>query len=141
MIDAPIADVWDALVNPEKVRLYMFGAEVVSEWKEGATIEWRGVWNGKPYRDRGTILELEPHRTLRYSHFSPLSGLPDEPENYHEVRVELAPEGQRTRVSLSQDNNPSQEARAHSEENWATMLSAIKKLVEKGATRRRGGPS
>ena len=78
-VNSPLAEVWDALVNPEKIRLYMFGTEVVSEWKTSAAIEWRGVWNGKPYSDRGRLLEIRPTRTLSYSHLSPLSGLPDIP--------------------------------------------------------------
>jgi len=36
------------------------------------------------------ILKLEPLQTLKYSHFSPLSGLTDKPENYHTVTVELS---------------------------------------------------
>jgi hypothetical protein len=34
-------------------------------------------------------------------------------------------------VSLSQDNNATEEARGHSEKNWAMMLDELKKLVEK----------
>ena len=129
-IKSPVAEVWDALVTPERIKLYMFGTEVVSDWKEGATIEWRGVWNGMPYRDRGYILELQPNRTLSYSHFSPLSGLPDTQENYHRVKIELRHHGEYTTVTLTQDNNPTEDARAHSEENWSMMLSSLKRLME-----------
>jgi hypothetical protein len=48
----------------------------------------------------------------------PLSGLPDAPEYYHTVTAELSGEGVRTTVSLSQDNNPTEQARGHSEKNW-----------------------
>jgi len=34
-------------------------------------------------------------------------------------------------VSLSQDNNPTEEARVHSEKNWETMLVDLKQLLEK----------
>jgi uncharacterized protein YndB with AHSA1/START domain len=37
-INAPIAKVWDALVTPEMIKRYMFGATVVSDWKEGSSI-------------------------------------------------------------------------------------------------------
>jgi len=129
-INAPIEAVWDALTNPETVRKYMFGTDVISEWKEGGTILWRGVWKGKGYEDRGTILEFKPMRVLSYSHFSPLSGLPDVPENYYTARVELSKKGASTGVVLSQDNNPTAEARDHSQENWETMLSGLKSLLE-----------
>jgi hypothetical protein len=36
-----------------------------------------------------------------------------------------------TRVVLSQDNNLSENARAHSQANWETMLNALKEFVEK----------
>ena len=130
-IDAPANQVWDALVDPACIKQYMFGANVVSDWKEGSPIFWKGEWKGKAYEDKGVIRKLEPQRMLQYTHFSPLSGKPDKPENYHTVTVELSGEHKHTHVSLSQDNNPSEEARVHSEENWKTMLSTLKKVVEK----------
>jgi uncharacterized protein YndB with AHSA1/START domain len=129
-INAPVATVWNALVNPEVIKQYMFGTNVVSEWKKGSAIAWKGIWQGKTYEDKGTILELRPERTLRYSHFSPLSGVPDVPENYHTVTIELSREGNSTIVSLSQDNNPTEEAQSHSEKNWTMMLMSLKKLLE-----------
>jgi uncharacterized protein YndB with AHSA1/START domain len=129
-INAPSEKVWDALVNPEAIRQYMFGTNVVSDWRESSPITWRGEWQGKPYEDRGVILRFEPGRTLHYSHFSPLSGLPDRPESYHTVTIELSGEGNQTRVSLGQDNNPTEQARDHSEENWGTMLTSLKRFLE-----------
>jgi len=76
------------------------------------------------------ILQIKPGRTLRYSHFSPLSGSADSPENYHTVTIELSDDDGRTQVSLVQDNNPTDQAREHSEKNWAMMLDALKKLLE-----------
>src|SRR5512133_551211 len=104
-IDAPRAKVWHALTDAALIKQYLFGTNVVSDWHEGSPIVWRGEWQGKSYEDKGVILKLEPERMMRYSHFSPLAGLPDVPENYHTVTVELSGEGARTRVSLSQDHN------------------------------------
>ena len=129
-IDAPSERVWDALVNPETIKQYMFGTNVVSDWREGSPIIWQGEWQGRAYEDKGVILQLKPGRTLQYSHFSPLSGLPDKPESYHTVTIELSDEGGQTRISLAQDNNPSEQAREHSEKNWQDMLSALKSYME-----------
>jgi uncharacterized protein YndB with AHSA1/START domain len=129
-IDAPSEKVWSALVTPEAIKEYMFGTNVVSNWNEGSSIVWQGEWQGKSYRDKGVILELRPGRKLRYSHFSPLSGLPDKPENYHTVAIELSVEGDHTLVSLTQDNNATEQARAHSEKNWGMMLTGLKKFLE-----------
>jgi uncharacterized protein YndB with AHSA1/START domain len=130
-INAPIAKVWDALVNPRMIKQYMFGTNAVSEWKEGSPIVFRGEWEGKRYEDKGVILRLEPERLLQYTHFSPLSGLPDTPENYHTVTVELTSQGTRTLLSLSQDNNASEQAREHSEKSWGIMLASLRDLLEK----------
>jgi len=108
----------------------MFGTNVFTDWKEGNAIVWRGEWQGKEYEDKGTILKFEPERVLQYSHFSPLSGQPDVPENYHTVTIELSGAGGQTTVTLTQDNNETEEARQHSEQNWERMLEALKKFVE-----------
>lgn len=122
--------VWDALVKPEAIKQYMFGSTVVTDWREGSPIAWKGEWGGKPYEDKGVILQFKPGRSLQYSHFSPLSGLPDKQENYHTVTIELSREGNQTRVSLAQDNNSTAQAREHSEKTWKMMLDALKKFLE-----------
>jgi uncharacterized protein YndB with AHSA1/START domain len=123
--------VWSALLNPEAIKQYMFGAIVRTDWVKGSPISWKGEWKGKPYEDKGVVLEIEPGRELRYSHFSPLAGLPDKPENYHEVKIELSGVGASTTVSLAQDGNATDEARAHSAKNWMSMLEGLKKFVER----------
>jgi uncharacterized protein YndB with AHSA1/START domain len=129
-IDAPIARVWDALVNPATIRRYMFGTDVTTDWKEGSPIRWKGEWKGKAYEDKGILRQVKPRQLLEYSHFSPLSGLPDRPDSYHNVRIQLAERGAQTELSLTQDNNPTDEARAHSEKNWGAMLEGLKKVLE-----------
>jgi uncharacterized protein YndB with AHSA1/START domain len=130
-INAPSAELWQALVTPAAIKEYMFGTTVTSDWVVGSPIVWEGEWQGRAYEDKGIILQVVPERVLEYSHFSPLAGVPDVPENYHIVTVELSPDGERTRVTLSQDNNPTQQAREHSEKNWGMMLAALKQFLER----------
>jgi uncharacterized protein YndB with AHSA1/START domain len=129
-VNATNAKVWEALVNPEAIKQYYFGTNAVSDWLEGSPIVWKGEFKGKQYEDKGVILRLESGKVLQYSHFSPLSGLPDKPENYHTVTIELSGEGNQTRVSLTQDKNSTEEARDHSQQNWGTMLASLKKFLE-----------
>ncbi len=110
---------------------YLFGTNVVSEWKEGSPIVWKGEWRGMKYEDKGVALKLERHRLIQYSHFSPLSGLQDIPENHHTVTIELSSKGTKTLVSLSQGNNATEKEREHSEKNWEMMLASLKMLLEK----------
>ncbi len=67
---------------------------------------------------------------MQYTHFSPLSGRPDRPENYHMVTINLAGTNGQTRISLTQDNNATEEARLDSERNWEMMLAGLKQYVE-----------
>ncbi len=129
-IDAPPAKVWDALVDPAAIHEYMFGTNVTSDFSEGSAIAWKGEWEGKAYEDKGTIRRIVPERVLEYTHFSPLAGLPDIPENYHTVTIELSGDGARTNVALSQDNNATEKEREHSAKNWGMMLDGLKKYVE-----------
>jgi uncharacterized protein YndB with AHSA1/START domain len=130
LINAPAAKVWGALVDPDAIKQYMFGTQVVSDWREDSPIIWKGEWQGHSYEDKGVILQIKPERVLQYSHFSPLSGLADKPENYHMVTIELSKAGYQTRVSLAQDNNLTEEDREHSENNWEMMLISLKKFLE-----------
>ena len=129
-INAARQKVWNALVDPKAIKQYMFGTNVVSNWKEGSSIVWQGEWQGKSYEDKGKILQLKPARTIQYSHFSPLSGQPDKPENYHTVTIELSGNGNQTDVTLTQDNNATEAERAESEKNWKLMLTELKKFLE-----------
>ncbi|MGH7444935.1 MAG: SRPBCC family protein [Longimicrobiales bacterium] len=131
VIRAPASDVWNALVDPAAIKQYMFGTNVVSDWQQGSPIVWKGEWQGKQYEDKGVILQLEPDRTFQYSHYSPLSGLPDQADSYHTVTITLSEDGAQTLVVLSQDNNPTEAAREHSEKNWKAMLQGLKQFVER----------
>ncbi len=130
-IDASSDKVWKAFTDPEIIREYMFGTTVTSDWKEGSKITWKGEFKGKKYEDKGEILEIVPGKKLKYSHFSPMSGQPDTPENYHTVTITLKEEGNKTEVHLNQDKNGSEKSKKESEENWAGMLDSLKKLLEK----------
>ena len=129
-IDASPGTVWAALTEPEQIEKYMFGSQVVTDWQPGSPIVWKGEYEGKKYEDKGKIVEIEQARRLKVTHFSPMSGEEDNPENYHTVLYELEKSGQKTRVSLSQDNNASEEAAEHSRANWEKMLVGLKEVVE-----------
>jgi len=122
--------VWQALISPDAIKEYMFGARVDSDWREGSPISWKGEWQGKSYEDKGTLLQVRPEHRLQYSHYSPLSGLPHTPEHYHTVTIDLTGNRTATDVTLTQDHNATEAARMHSEKNWKMMLDGLKKYVE-----------
>lgn len=130
-INAQVSKVWEALVNPDLIKQYMFGTTVISDWKVGDSIIWKGEWQGKPYIDKGHIIKIEPDKILEVTHYSPLSGTEDTSENYHTVTYELFQESNTTKITLKQDNNANEEEKEHSEKNWQMLLEGLKKLLEK----------
>jgi uncharacterized protein YndB with AHSA1/START domain len=131
-IHATRGEVWNALTDPEKVKRYMHGTEMSTDWKEGSPIFWRGEWKGRSYEDKGTVLAVQPEELLSYTHWSPMGGSEDKPENYHTVTYELAGDDGKTTLTLTQDNNPSQEeADQMAENNWGPVLNGLKETVEK----------
>lgn len=129
-ITAPAPAIWQALTDPERIKKYFMGATVETDWQPGSPITWSGEYNGKPYQDKGSVIEVQPHRLLVLTHFSPMTGKPDLPENYHTITYRLVEHDGKTNLSLSQDNNGSDEEVEHSRTTWQNMLEAIKRLVE-----------
>ncbi len=130
-IDAPPEAVWDTLTDPEKVKQYMHGTTMQTDWTIGGPITWSGEWKGKSYEDKGTVLVFDPPKELATTHWSPMGGTDDKPENYHTVTYLLAEGDETTTLTLRQDNNPSQEAADEmAAKNWGPVLQGIKEAAE-----------
>jgi uncharacterized protein YndB with AHSA1/START domain len=131
-ISASPGQVWDALTDPEAISSFMFGSKVETDWEEGSPITWSGEYDGKPYQDKGEILEVVENQRLRMTHYSPLSGEEDVPENYHTLDYRLEDAGKTTKLTLDQDGNDSEEQAEQFAANWQTMLDQVKEYVEAG---------
>jgi uncharacterized protein YndB with AHSA1/START domain len=129
-IHAPSAEVWDALVNPALVKQYLQGAQIISDWKKGSSITYKGEWKGKAYEDKGTILDIQPGKLLKVTHYSPLSGLPDVPENYHVVTYAVSGNGDQSTLTITQENNRSQSEVDESQKTWTMILGSMKQMLE-----------
>ena len=123
--------VWTALTDPEQVRTWMMGTTLTTDWEVGSPITWQGEMDGTPYEDKGEVLEVEEQSRLRVTHYSPLLGKDDRPENYHTITWTLTPTRDgRTTVALEQDGNDSAEQAEQFSANWQGMLEGLKASVE-----------
>ena len=129
-INVPASKVWDALTKPELIKQYLFGTEVTTDWRVGSPVTYKGEWEGKTYEDKGKVLQIEKGKLIVSTFWSSLSALADVPENYKTVRYELSADDKGTRLTITQDNNNSQEEADHSGQNWKMVLEGIKRLVE-----------
>jgi uncharacterized protein YndB with AHSA1/START domain len=137
-INAPASKVWDALVNPEQTKKYMFGCETVSDWQPGSPLLWKGSYEEKEMIFvKGIVLEINPPDFLKYTVIDPNSGMEDIPENYLNVSYTLEEQDGKTTLTVLQDGF---ETAADGEkrykdtynngEGWNPILAEIKKLVE-----------
>lgn len=129
-IEAPARAVWHALTDPDKIRQYLFGTHTVCDWQVGSKITYSGEWQGKPYEDKGVILESVPGERLVMTYWSSFSGAADVPENYQKITYRLQPVASGTRLTVVQENHRDAEAKEHSQQNWRVVLDALKKIVE-----------
>ena len=54
-IHAPASKVWDALTKPELIKQYLFGTDVISDWKVGSPITYKGEWQGKSFEEYALV--------------------------------------------------------------------------------------
>jgi uncharacterized protein YndB with AHSA1/START domain len=136
VVDRPRQQVWKALTEPDLVSQYFMGATVKTDWQVGHPITFSGTWKDKPFEDKGEILSFEPQQEMSYSHWSPLSGAEDAPDNYHVVHITLDDVGGGTKVTLEQSNlnggvtDADRASRADYEKNWTSTLEGLKKVAE-----------
>ncbi|HMQ46811.1 MAG TPA: SRPBCC family protein [Saprospiraceae bacterium] len=120
---------WVWLTEPERIRQYFFGTNLVTSWQPGTTIFWRGEWEGKAYEDKGTVLKFEPEKMLEYDYFSSWSEAEDIPENYQIIRYELEAQGDHTLLTITQSNIPTEEQKDHSVQNWKGLMEEMNRLL------------
>ena len=130
-VKADTLKVWDALINPEKIKQYFFGIDVISDWKVGSAILFQYEMEGKKFKDKGNILATEHGRFLRYSYWSSYSGLEDKEENYSIVTYKLDAKDDGTLLNLTQQGFANEQAKEHAESSWEMVLKNLKELVER----------
>ncbi len=127
---APAAKVWQGLTDPAMVKEYFFGTNLESTWRVGEPIKFSGEWDGHKYEDKGTILEIEPGKFLKYDYWSSMGGTEDKPENYATITYSLDEKDGVTTLTITQDNIKDEASKEHSEGNWQGMFDGLKKMIE-----------
>jgi len=133
LINKEIIQVWDALVNPEMTRKYMFGCDVISDWKVGSPIVWKGSTDGVEYV-KGTLTDIEPGKTLSFSVFDPESGDENIPSNYLTTTYMLDPAGDKTTITVTRGDyakvNNGKKRFNDTSKSWGFVLDTLKEILE-----------
>lgn len=134
-IESSPSKVWDALIDPELTKKYMFGCEVISDWKEGNPVIWKGAEDGVVYVS-GQLLAFEPGKKLSFTIIDPNADYADIPENHLIATYTLTPNGSTTRLHVIQGDyatvadGDKRYQESISQGGWQPVLEAIKKLLE-----------
>lgn len=124
-------EVWDALTNPEKTKKYFFNCEVISDWKEGSPITFKGtIFLVKKIEMNGKILKIQPGKLLQYS-LTNEDG--KDSSSSSTVTDELTYKNGITTLSITDDvgqGEGAEERYEKSQKGWDKVLKGLKELVE-----------
>lgn len=110
--------------------VFFCGAEVITDWKVGSPSFIEGSGRAGVSRTGGRCCRSTVGRLLVPTHWSPLSCWPAVSESYHRVSYELSELDGGILVTITQDNNATEQERNHSEQNWKMVLQGMQKLLE-----------
>jgi uncharacterized protein YndB with AHSA1/START domain len=112
------------------VKQWQYGSDVITDWQKGSPIVYHSEWEGTVYEQRGTILEIEPEKLVKYSLFAPRPGLDETPENSFIMTYRVEELDGKTMLTITQDDPREQQPQEQAEETENTVLNSLKKLVE-----------
>ena len=104
-INATVQKVWKTVTEPEMVKLWQFGSDLITTWKVGSEIKFVTEWEGQIFEQWGKILEIRENELLKYSLFAPRPDLEDKPENYFVMSYVLTEENGNTKLEIIQEDN------------------------------------
>lgn len=128
---APASKVWRALTQPDLVKQWQYGAELLTTWVPGSPIVFRNEWNGQVFEQKGTVVEFMPPSRLQYSLFFPRADLQESPEHSFLMTYELTESDGVTSLLIRQaDPRPSQPGEPSGDDPGPNVLASLKELVE-----------
>jgi len=131
-INADVSKVWHALTIPELMKKWMLEEEIniITDWRVGSQIRIEGKQHWAHFENKGIVLQFEKEKNLQYSHWSSLSRLPDNSENYTVFEFGLTQGGSQTELTLTINNFPTKVIYKHLVFYWDITLRILKKFIE-----------
>jgi uncharacterized protein YndB with AHSA1/START domain len=129
-LNASIDIVWEALTNPQKVKLWQFGSDLITTWELGSNIEFVTEWEGQIFKQWGKVVEIKRNELIKYSLFAPRPDLEDKPENYFIMNYILKSEGGQTTLEIIQEDNRPNAVQEQPQGEENPVLQSLKSIVE-----------
>jgi uncharacterized protein YndB with AHSA1/START domain len=134
-LNADASYVWEALVTPDLTKEYMFGCEVVSDWKVKSKVVWRRMSKGKEkIYVEGIITKIDTNKLLQYFITGTNAGYVDTPANYIKVTYRLTRKFGKTELAVTQgDYSKVEDGKRRfreADEGLEYILDGLKTLIE-----------
>ncbi|GER89644.1 hypothetical protein KDW_38060 [Dictyobacter vulcani] len=130
-MNATATRVWEAITKPELVKQWQYGTNLITDWQKGSSIVYRNEWEGTVYEQKGTILEIEPEKLVKFTLFAPRPGLENTPANFFTMIYAIEEANGQTTLTITQEDPREQSSQEQAEEkNDNGILAGLKKLVE-----------
>ena len=129
-INATVQKVWKTVTEPEMVKLWQFGSDLITTWKVGSEIKFVTEWEGQIFEQWGKILEIRQNELLKYSLFAPRPDLEDKPENYFVMSYILTEENGNTNLEIIQEDNRPNAVQEEQQGEENPILKSLKDLAE-----------
>ncbi|MDR2722831.1 MAG: SRPBCC domain-containing protein [Cellulomonadaceae bacterium] len=123
LVTQPPQRVWAEMLHPGA--RWMLGANIESDFQPGSTVTFEGHFFGRRFEDHGTIVAFDRPKLMHFTHYSPLYGLPDEPVNYHEIRITLEEIETGTRIVVVQENIATADRADRAADQWKHALASL----------------
>ena len=131
IINAPVQKVWEALTQPELVKLWQYGSDLLTDWKVGSEITFTTEWEGKIFEQWGKVLEIKTNELIKYSLFAPRPGLEDKPENFFIMSYTLSSEKSKTKLEIIQEDNRPNAVQEEPQGEENPVLKSLKMIAER----------
>lgn len=133
-IHATAPEVWNALISPEKIVQYFFGAETITNWEVGTPVLFKHEYEGQKFINRGIVLAYQPNELLSYTYWTAFSNTEDRPENYTIIAFWLSFIDNKTVLTLTQTNFKDEAWYQGLQTGWDMVLDKIKEIAENNST-------
>ena len=127
-----LKELWHMLTDPEEIKAYFWGTEVTTDWKAGSPISFKGEWEHQTYEDKGTIIDIQPEKLIRYNYWSSFWGEDISPDERSIITYQIREISDGfVELMVIQEGFKDEQSLNHSKTNWNGIMNNIKNIIEK----------
>jgi len=131
IINSSPEDVFEMLTNSDEIIKYYPLNEVISEWKVGSEVLYKGEVNNNKFTDYGVINVISRPIQYMYTYWSDNHGTENTPENQITISYNLTNIENGTKLELTQTNLRSKELfEMMNLTVWPYLLNSMKTYIE-----------